>query len=97
MEHVNLEPHYSTNEIAGKCVRCLAEQELSNCIIEMLGERTDDDDLQRKYNILATFLKSPDAQELINETEQYLSDGIKVNVQLFFENDNLKYEIKTQK
>jgi hypothetical protein len=96
MEHVNLEPHYSTNEIAGKCVRCLAEQELSNCIIEMLGDRTDDEHLLQKYNTLAAFLKSPDAQNLIDKTEQYLSDGIKVSVKLYFESDKLKYEIKTQ-
>ena len=96
MEHIDLEPKYSTNEIAGKCVRCLAEQELSNCIIEMLGDGADDDKLQQKYNILVVFLKSPEAQDLINKTEQYLSDGIKVKVRLYFEKDALKYEISTQ-
>lgn len=93
---INLEPRYSTNEIAGKCVRCLAEEELNNCIIEMLGGGVEDDKLKQKYETLVAFLKSPQAQELINQSEQYLSDGKKVKVKLHFEKDKLTYEIKTE-
>lgn len=93
---IDLEPNYSTNEIAGKCVKCLAEQELSNCIMEMLGSGDMDDVLQLKYKTLVAFLKSPQAQELIDQSEKYLSDGKKVKVRLNFENENLTYEIKTE-
>jgi hypothetical protein len=95
MEPINLEPRYSSHEIAGKCLRCLAQEELSNCIVEMLGSGEEDGQLQVKYNALVAFLQSPEAQDLIDETEGYLSEGKKVRVKLNFENDKLSYEVKT--
>jgi hypothetical protein len=95
MEPINLEPRYSSHEIAGKCLRCLAQEELSNCIVEMLGSGEEDGQLQVKYNALVAFLQSPEAQDLIDETESYLSEGKKVKVKLNFENDKLSYEVKT--
>ena len=32
MEPINLDSRYSTRDIPGKCVRCLAEQELDSCL-----------------------------------------------------------------
>ena len=49
-----------------------------------------------KNTMLVAFLKSPQAQDLINESERYLSEGKKVKVKLHFEKDNLQYEINIE-
>ncbi|MFC1927003.1 hypothetical protein ACFLW7_00285 [Chloroflexota bacterium] len=39
VKHMNsfeLEPKHSTSQIPGKCIKCLAEQELNNCLLEPL-------------------------------------------------------------
>jgi hypothetical protein len=96
MEHIDLEPRYSSNDMTGRCLRCLAQEQLNRCIVEMLGSSDEDSSrLQLKYNALVAFLESPEAQELIDRTETYLSEGKKVNVKLNFENDILGYEIET--
>jgi hypothetical protein len=96
MEPIDLEPKYSTNEVTGRCLRCLAEQQLKDCIMDMLttGSDNDSDNLQNKYQALVSFLQSPEAQSLINQTERLLSEGIQVKVRLFWENESLRHEIK---
>lgn len=96
MDPIELEPKYTSHDVAGKCLRCMAQEQLSNCIVEMLGTGEENSILQQKYNALVAFLQSPEAQDLINETERLLSDGKKVNVRLHFENDNLSYELKIE-
>lgn len=42
MDSFDLEPRYSTSQIPGKCIECLAEQGLNNCLLEFLrGEGID--------------------------------------------------------
>lgn len=96
METIDLEPQFSTSEIAGKCLRCIAQQQLNDCIMDMLGSDTEDDKLQQKYHALVAFLQSPRAQGLIDETERLLSEGKKVKVKLNFEQNNLTYELKVE-
>lgn len=96
MEPVNLEPRYSSHETTGRCLRCLAQEYLNNCIVEMIGSGEDNDLLQHKYNALVTFLQSPDIQNLIDETERCLSEGKKVNVKLNYADDKLSYDIKIE-
>jgi hypothetical protein len=36
MNSFELEPKHSTSQIPGKCIKCLAEQELNNCLLELL-------------------------------------------------------------
>lgn len=96
MEQIELSPRYSTSEISGKCVKCLAEQELNNCLFQLLSSGGDDKELQQKFNALVTFLKSPEARALVDESERYLAEGKKVSVKIHFENDQLKYEIVTE-
>jgi hypothetical protein len=36
MDSFNLEPTYTTGEIPGKCIRCLAEEELNTCLRAIL-------------------------------------------------------------
>jgi cobyrinic acid a,c-diamide synthase len=95
MDPIDLEPRYSTHYHTGRCLRCLAQEELNNCIVAMLGSVEDEDSnkLQAKYSALVAFLESPEAQALIDETEEYLSEGRKVSVKLNFENDKLEYKV----
>jgi len=77
--------------MTGRCVKCLAEEELTKCIVELLGD-VEDDSLQKRYNTLVAFLESPETQRLINETEQLLSEGKKVKLKLLYENNTLRFE-----
>ena len=96
MDSYNLEPKYSTNELTGRCVKCLAEHEMNTCLMSLL--RGDDEDseeeIKRKYEALMTFLKSPAARELIDQSEKYLSDGKKVNVKLYITDNTPRYELE---
>jgi len=46
MESFNLEPRYSTSQIPGKCIKCLAEQELNNCLVELLRGEGEDKEME---------------------------------------------------
>ena len=59
MESFDLEPRYSTSQIPGKCIKCLAEQELNNCLLELLREEEINEELQQRFEMLLVFLKSP--------------------------------------
>jgi hypothetical protein len=94
MESFNLEPRYSTSEIPGKCIKCLAEQELNNCLLELLKSEEDDQNLQQRYKMLLAFLRSPESQKLRDESEQYLVEGKKVTLCFSFAGGKPKYELK---
>jgi len=36
MDSFDIEPKYSTSQIPGKCIKCLAEEELNNCLLKLL-------------------------------------------------------------
>ncbi|GAI57234.1 unnamed protein product, partial [marine sediment metagenome] len=46
-----------------------------------------DKELQQQYEMLLTFLKSPESQKLRDESEKYLAEGKKVRVKINFETD----------
>jgi len=46
MEPIELEPRYTSGELPGKCIKCLAEQELNNYLLELLKGGEDDQKLQ---------------------------------------------------
>jgi len=94
MEPFELEPRYSTNEISGKCIKCLAEQELNNCLMQMLREDGVNEDVKHKYEALVTFLQSPESKELREESERYLADGKRVSIIISSTNRKLSYELK---
>jgi hypothetical protein len=96
MEQIELSPRYSTSEISGKCVKCLAEEELNNCLLKLLSSGGDDKELQQKFNALVDFLRSPEARTLVDESERYLAEGKKVSVKIHFEGEKLRYEIVTE-
>jgi len=94
MEPINLEPGFSTKEIPGKCIKCLAEQELNNCLMELLRGEGQDKELEQRFEALVSFLKSPESTELRDEAEGYLADGKRGRLKISFEEGQPKYEIK---
>jgi len=97
VEPINLDPRYSTRDIPGKCVKCLAEQELNNCLLELLRAEGDDKVLAQRFEMLVSFLKSPESRQLRDESERYLAEGKQVTVRVSFEDSKPKYELKINK
>jgi hypothetical protein len=91
---IDLKPTYSTNDVPGKCIRCLAEQELNSCLLKLLGSESDNQELQRKYELLVSFLQSPDSEKLRIESERYLAEGKRVTVKVKFTDDNLECHLE---
>ena len=81
-EAFELEPQYSTNEISGKCLKCLGEAELNFCLRELLRDESEDEEIKRRYELIVGFLTSPDFEPLRRESGRLLSDGKRVAVRL---------------
>jgi hypothetical protein len=94
VESYELEPRYSTNEIPGRCIKCLGEQELNNCLMQMLREGEIDKETQRKYEALADFLRSPESKRLRVESEKYLAEGKRVTVTIGSKNGKPVYGLR---
>jgi hypothetical protein len=94
MESIDLEPMYSTNDAPGRCIKCLAEEKLFYCMRSLFKDEKDSLKLQQKYQILLSFLESPELQKLCDETERYLSEGKEVRVRITLENGRSQYELK---
>ncbi len=94
MDSFDLEPKYSTSQIPGKCIKCLAEQELNNCLLELLRGEGEENELQQRFEMLLAFLKSPESKKLRDESEKYLAEGKKVKVKINFETDKLEYDLE---
>jgi hypothetical protein len=93
MEPINLDPGYSTKEIPGKCIKCLAEKELNDCLMALLREEGEGKELQQRFEALASFLKSPDSLRLRDEAEKYLAEGKKVTVKISLDDGKPKYQL----
>ena len=94
MEPINLDPRYSTSQLPGKCLKCLAEKQLDSCLRLLLIDQGDDTELQERYSALLSFLKSPESKKLRDETERYLAKGKDVRVKVFSQSGKMKYEIQ---
>ena len=93
MERINLEPSYTSNEVPGKCLKCLAEKELDNCLFRLMSEQSDDAELQQRYEALLALLDSPDFEMLRSEAERLLSEGKQVRVKVDYDEGNLQCEV----
>jgi hypothetical protein len=93
MESFELEPKYSTKEIPGKCLKCLAEHELNSCLMMLLSEDGDDESARRKFEALVSFLQSPESKVLRDESERLLAEGKRVSVKMVFSGDRPRYEL----
>ena len=96
MEPINLDPRYSTSNVPGRCVKCLAEEELNNCLLELLREEGDDKELVQRFETLVSFLKSPESQKLRDESERYLAEGKQVSVRIYLADGKPEYELKVK-
>jgi len=96
MDSINLEPDYSNNEIPGKCIKCLAEQELNDCLRELLRDEKDDIKLQEKYKMIINFLQSPESKKLRIESERLLAEGKKVVLRLSQVNGVPEYKLEVE-
>ena len=94
MDSFELEPGYSTREIPGKCLKCLAEHELNNCLTLLLREENEDVRVQEKFEALVNFLQSPESKQMRDESERLLAEGRRVRLQINVENGKPKYELK---
>jgi hypothetical protein len=91
---INLEPTYSTSNVPGRCVKCLAEEKLNSCLLELLRGSGDEEDLARRFEALVTFLQSPESKKLRDESERYLAEGKRVNVRIDVINGRPKYSLE---
>jgi hypothetical protein len=96
MDSINFTPSYSIGEIPGKCIKCLVEGELFNCLKILLLEGDRDEESAKKYELLLKFLKSPEARKLRDESERLLSEGKEVSVNLYVESGQPKYTLKVK-
>jgi hypothetical protein len=93
-EAYDLEPKYSNNEISGKCLKCLSEQEMNSCLMQMLRDEETNEDIQQKYQALIDFLESPEFHPLRVQSENLLAEGKKVSVKISFTDGKPKYELR---
>ena len=97
MEPINLDPRYSTSSVPGRCLKCLAEEELNKCLIGLLrGEEGDEKELAQRFEMIVSFLKSPESQRLRDESEMHLSEGKEVTVRIYFIDGKPKYDLKVK-
>ncbi|MBN1367387.1 MAG: hypothetical protein JW967_05630 [Dehalococcoidales bacterium] len=96
MDDINLVPQYSTSNVPGRCLKCLAEDELNKCLFQLLRDEGDDKELAKKFEMIVAFLKSPESQKLRDKSEYYLSEGKEVSVSITFTNGKPKYELKVK-
>jgi hypothetical protein len=96
METIELVPRYSTSELPGRCIKCLAEEKLFACMREIFDDEKDTAKLQQKYQILYAFLQSPNLQKLCDETERSLSEGKEISVRIYLRDGKPEYELKTK-
>ncbi|MFC1944541.1 hypothetical protein ACFLX5_03495 [Chloroflexota bacterium] len=96
MDDIKLEPNYPTGEIAGKCIKCLAEQEYGHCLRELLKEGEQKEALEGRYEAVVSFLESPELKKLRDESEKYLSEGKQVTVKIHLEAGKPRYELEIE-
>lgn len=93
MDSFELSPGYSTREIPGKCLKCLAEHELNDCLMVLLREEAESEETRQKFEALITFLQSDELKTLRDESERLLSDGKKVSVKIDIVNGKPEYTL----
>ena len=92
--NLELEPRYSTREIPGRCIKCLAEEQSRDCLRQLLKGGSEDKELEETYEALVSLLKSPELQKLRDESERYLAEGRDVKIVLHLGEGEPRYELK---
>ncbi|KPK46319.1 MAG: hypothetical protein AMJ77_06135 [Dehalococcoidia bacterium SM23_28_2] len=91
---MELEPRYSTREIPGRCIKCLAEEQYRDCFRQLLKGGRENEELRETYEAVVALLKSPELQKLRDESERHLAEGRDVKVVLHLGEGEPRYEIK---
>jgi len=91
---IELEPRYSTAQIPGKCIKCLAEQEYGNCLRELMRGQGENRELQERFEALVAFLRSTELKTIRDESEKYLAEGKDVTVVVHLGEEEPSYEIR---
>ncbi len=94
---IDLEPRYSTKDVPGKCIKCLAEQKLNTCLRELLRSEEENPERQQRYEALLAFLQSPESVKLREDSERYLSEGKQVTIRIHGEEGKFRYELQIKK
>jgi hypothetical protein len=89
-----LEPRYSTTEIPGRCIKCLAEEQYRDCLRALLVGGGRVKELQEKYEALVSFLESPELLSVRDECERHLAEGRDVKAVLDLGKGEHRYEIR---
>jgi hypothetical protein len=92
--NLELEPRYSTTEIPGRCIKCLAEERYRDCLRELLKGGSESRELKETYEALVSLLKSPELTRLRAESERYLAEGREVRIILHAGEGEPRYEMK---
>ena len=94
MKQIELEPKYSTVEIPGKCLKCLAEQQYGDCIRGLLKGEDGKKELEERFEAIVTLLKSQELAKLRDESEKYLADGKKTKLIISMKKGKTNYQMK---
>jgi len=96
MDSFELEPRYSTKEIPGRCLKCLAEDQLNGCLKLLLTDGEEDREVIHKFEALLSFLKSDESKQLRDDSEKYLAEGKQVKVIVDYSNEEPRYSLKIE-
>jgi len=91
---IELDPRYSTREIPGRCIKCLAEEQYLDCLRALLKGGSGGKELEETYEALVSLLKSPELQKLRDESERHLAEGRDVKIVLHLAEGEPRYEIR---
>jgi hypothetical protein len=92
--NLELEPRYSTREIPGRCIKCLADEQYRDCLRQLLKGGCESEELKETYEALVSLLKSPELQKLRDESERHLAEGRDIKIILHLGEVQPRYEIK---
>ena len=93
---IDLEPRSSTRDVPAKCIKCLAEQKLDNCLRDLLQSEGENPERYQGYEALLAFLKSPESEKLRAESERHLAEGKHVIVRISIEEGKFRYELQIE-
>jgi hypothetical protein len=60
----------------------------------LLTDEKDNKEVQQRFEMLLSFLKSPESKKLRDEAERFLADGRQVILKMQFDDDKPSYELK---
>ena len=96
MEDIEMEPKYSTVELPGRCLKCLAEQEYGDCLRALLRGDEGKKEFEERFEAVISLLKSSDLTKLRSDSEKYLSDGKKVRLVISTDEGNYEYRLEVE-